>query len=339
MKNQYFGDSNDDRKYGLLRTLQSNGHGRLLVAWMLTPDDGGRDGGFRSYLQDPGTWRGAIATSSSVWLACVTQYGSRVCHSAKEGRLLPRASYRSAVVLDGRPDSDTWRNDILSASEVDLVFVDPPNGIEVPAKSVGHRASSKYRHAARNRGVVGIGLLGPDLPTLPTWASRVVRAATRAGVARPTGAPHAEALRTPHVLFLLALKSGRWCGRETQCPYFRIAGTIKSHPWAGKKPVSGLRRLSALGMGYIHPSCSRLDTRARPQHEIQSADSVELGAARTLGRTPGGCVTHFRRKRIQRLTSDVRPTSGRRPTLYEQDPTRTQGIDAWLAKAPVTISP
>jgi hypothetical protein len=56
MKNQYFGDINDYRKVGLLRTLQSAGDGRLLVAWMLTPDDGSRDGGFRSYLRDPATW-------------------------------------------------------------------------------------------------------------------------------------------------------------------------------------------------------------------------------------------------------------------------------------------
>ena len=56
MKNQYFGDVNDYRKYGLLRALQSMHDGSLLVAWMLTPDDGGRDGGFRSYLHAPDMW-------------------------------------------------------------------------------------------------------------------------------------------------------------------------------------------------------------------------------------------------------------------------------------------
>ena len=56
MKNQYFGDINDYRKYGLLLALQSNGAGSLLVAWMLTPDDGGRDGGLRSYLKVPDIW-------------------------------------------------------------------------------------------------------------------------------------------------------------------------------------------------------------------------------------------------------------------------------------------
>lgn len=56
MKNQYFGDINDYRKYGLLRALRSEGDGSLLVAWMLTPEDGGRDEGLRSYLDDPDTW-------------------------------------------------------------------------------------------------------------------------------------------------------------------------------------------------------------------------------------------------------------------------------------------
>jgi hypothetical protein len=49
MKHQYFGDINDYRKYGLLRALQSSSLGGLLVAWMLTPDDGGPDG--RSFAQ------------------------------------------------------------------------------------------------------------------------------------------------------------------------------------------------------------------------------------------------------------------------------------------------
>ncbi len=43
MKNQYFGDINDYRKYGLLRAIQSKGEARLLVAWMLTENDGSRD--------------------------------------------------------------------------------------------------------------------------------------------------------------------------------------------------------------------------------------------------------------------------------------------------------
>ena len=57
MKNQYFADINDYRKYGLLRTFQSTGIGKLLVAWMLTPDDGRQDGRSRSYLKEARSWR------------------------------------------------------------------------------------------------------------------------------------------------------------------------------------------------------------------------------------------------------------------------------------------
>lgn len=57
MKNQYFGDVNDYRKYGLLRVLRTAGWRRLLVAWMLTPDDGSGDGELRSDLDHPDGWK------------------------------------------------------------------------------------------------------------------------------------------------------------------------------------------------------------------------------------------------------------------------------------------
>lgn len=57
MKNQYAGDVNDYKKFGLLRLIEASGIGKLLVAWMLTPDDGGEDGSKRSYLADPDEWR------------------------------------------------------------------------------------------------------------------------------------------------------------------------------------------------------------------------------------------------------------------------------------------
>ncbi len=45
MKNQYFGDINDYRKYGLLRSVLAASRMSLFVAWMLTEDDGSSDGG------------------------------------------------------------------------------------------------------------------------------------------------------------------------------------------------------------------------------------------------------------------------------------------------------
>ena len=50
MKNQYFGDINDYRKYGLIRILSDGGIIRTGICWMLTPDDTRTDGKFTEYL-------------------------------------------------------------------------------------------------------------------------------------------------------------------------------------------------------------------------------------------------------------------------------------------------
>ena len=59
MKNQYFGDANDFRKYGLLRTLQRTADLNVGVCWCLTDDDGGGGGERRTY-HNPGD--GVITT-------------------------------------------------------------------------------------------------------------------------------------------------------------------------------------------------------------------------------------------------------------------------------------
>ncbi|MGZ8453788.1 MAG: hypothetical protein ACXWZE_17040, partial [Candidatus Binatia bacterium] len=57
MKNQYFGEVNDFRKYGLLRTLQRASGLTVGLCWFLTVDDGAGDGELRNYLNHPGRWR------------------------------------------------------------------------------------------------------------------------------------------------------------------------------------------------------------------------------------------------------------------------------------------
>ena len=52
MKNQYFGDLADYRKYGLLRALAGAGLS-VGVCWMLTPNDGGAHGRKAGYLRRP----------------------------------------------------------------------------------------------------------------------------------------------------------------------------------------------------------------------------------------------------------------------------------------------
>ena len=57
MKDQYFGDINDYRKYGLLRTLGRSSGLLIGVCWLLTRDDGGGDDGLRNYLAKPSRWQ------------------------------------------------------------------------------------------------------------------------------------------------------------------------------------------------------------------------------------------------------------------------------------------
>jgi len=61
----------------------------------------------------------------------------------------PQASsagtYGSLRVPDRRHARDARRDDLRrAASGVDLLFLDPDNGIEVPSKPAGRRGSSKY---------------------------------------------------------------------------------------------------------------------------------------------------------------------------------------------------
>jgi hypothetical protein len=205
MKNQYFGDINDYRKYGLLRALQSSGGDSLLVAWMLTPDDGGRDGGFRSYLEAPDTWA-KYDPDLFAGLARLLHSAPQPSVSLIEGsELLPRANYHSVPVPDGRRERDAWRDDLLrAASGVDLVFVDPDNGIEVPSKPVGRKSSSKYVAWQEVQAFWEAGcslLIYQHFRREPrvAFAGRLV-----AELRKRTGACFSGAFRTPHVLFLLA---------------------------------------------------------------------------------------------------------------------------------------
>ena len=234
MKNQYFGDINDYRKYGLLRALQSTWDGSLMVAWMLTPDDGGQDGGFRSYLKAPETWA-KYDPKLFTGLADLLRSASQPSVSLIErSALLPRAQYHSAVVPDGRLERDAWRDDLLrKASGFDLVFLDPDNGIEVPSKPVGRKHSSKYVTWQEIQALweAGCSLLIYQHFRREAREAFIRRLASE--LRERTGAGFAEAFLTPHVLFLLA----------TQDRHLERLGSVVevlSNCWRGQIDTMGL---------------------------------------------------------------------------------------------------
>lgn len=208
MKDQYFGDVNDYRKYGLLRALQSTWDGSLLVAWMLTPDDGGQDGGFRSYLNTPEKWA-KYDPELFAGLADLLRPTARPSVSLIErSALLPRVRYHSAVVPDGRIERDAWRDDLHhKALGVNLVFLDPDNGIEVPSKPIGRKHSSKY---VTWQEIQALWEAGCSLLIYQHFRREAHNAFARRLISElreRTGAGFTEAFLTPHVLFLLATQA------------------------------------------------------------------------------------------------------------------------------------
>lgn len=209
MKNQYFADVNDYRKYGLLRALQSSRGLRLLVVWMLTPDDGGPDGKFRSYLQQPTKWRHfdpelfdglseALRATSVPNVSLIERSG-----------LLPHTSYYSTIVPDARVERDSWRDGLLkSAAGVDLVFVDPDNGIEIPSCPVGRKRSSKYVIWSEIQQLWGAGCSLLIYQHFRREAREAFAIRVSSELRAYTGTRFVWAFRTAHVLFLLAAQKG-----------------------------------------------------------------------------------------------------------------------------------
>lgn len=233
MKDQYFGDVNDYRKYGLLRALQSEGTGRLLVAWMLTPDDGGPDGNRRAYIGRPEEWAHFDPALYAGLVALLPAgVAPRVALLEPIG-LLPRASFFSAAVPDARAERDDWRDALLKAAAgMDLVFLDPDNGLEVPSRPVGRKGSSKYVtwQEIEELWAARCSLLLYQHFRREPYAAFAARMSVE--LQRRTGASFVQAFRTPHVLFLLVAQA-------RHVPVFR---RVIAHPlprWAGQIGVLG----------------------------------------------------------------------------------------------------
>jgi hypothetical protein len=145
MKDQYFADINDYRKYGLLRALSGNGKIKIAVCWMLTPDDAGTDGRSTRYLTDPTRWKEYDPSLFDSLASCMSKPSNRNIQWAEDHHLISAATYFPDLLADRMEERRRYfkRFAVLSAS-ADLVFFDPDNGIEVKSKTIGSKNSNKY---------------------------------------------------------------------------------------------------------------------------------------------------------------------------------------------------
>jgi hypothetical protein len=141
VKDQYFGDINDFRKYGFLRALLSNGKLKLLIAWMLTDKDKKKDGKFRSYSHLR-KFDEVLYDRLAFLLKPPAQPRVKLI---EESDLLSRTVFYSRLVEDSKDKRKSWREGLKEKiSGKDLVFFDPDNGIEVTSKKPGRKDYSKY---------------------------------------------------------------------------------------------------------------------------------------------------------------------------------------------------
>lgn len=145
MKNQYFGDINDYKKYSLLRILSGYGQLKTSICWVLTEDDTRNDGSRVQYLNKPDGWLDYDPVVFEHLRDHVIVRGVRDVKNIEESDVLPNCSFYSELLLDDGSSRDEFFKDFSDfAKGSDLVFFDPDNGIGVKSTPKGKRGSSKY---------------------------------------------------------------------------------------------------------------------------------------------------------------------------------------------------
>ncbi|MEO8036577.1 MAG: hypothetical protein ABI837_19220 [Acidobacteriota bacterium] len=143
MKNQYFGDVNDWRKFYILRTLLAAGV-KLTIGWMLTPDDGSSNGSRLDYLSGPA--QGSADRELFDWFRAWNGDGAvRQVSLIEDSGLLAGAGFVRDPLGDSSSERDRWFEKLAAmARGTSLIFLDPDNGLEIKSVRRGARSSSKY---------------------------------------------------------------------------------------------------------------------------------------------------------------------------------------------------
>lgn len=205
MKNQYFGDINDYRKYGLLRLLSGGGEITTAVCWMLTPDDGRTDGRLIKYLEQPEKWRHLDPRLFDHLTELVLDQSRRDVRGIETPAILPACRFAPGLLADDAEARAKYFETFMDiAKDCDLVFFDPDNGIEVRSKPYGRKDSSKYVYWPELIASFSAGhslLIYQHFPRIKR--ERFIETKARE-LARKTEAREVYSFRTPNVLFVLA---------------------------------------------------------------------------------------------------------------------------------------
>ena len=145
MKDQYFGDVNDFRKYGILRGLTRTARLSIGVFWMLTSGDDRSDGKFLGYLEKPSEYRHRDPELFDWMKQSVVPGGDRCVSQIEASGLLGNCAFHSDLLADQKEARNRYFTSGLDALRGrDLLFFDPDNGLEIKSVPLGKKNSCKY---------------------------------------------------------------------------------------------------------------------------------------------------------------------------------------------------
>jgi hypothetical protein len=145
MKNQYYGDISDYKKYSLIRLLTGGGEIRTAICWELTEDDALRDGGRVNYLRQPLEWRKYDPVVFDWLREDVLIKGERKVENVEKSKIFSNCIFFDQLLKDSDLDRKRFFQEFSVFSQgADLIFFDPDNGIEVKSVPRGKNNSSKY---------------------------------------------------------------------------------------------------------------------------------------------------------------------------------------------------
>jgi hypothetical protein len=148
MKNQYVGDINDFRKYGLIDLIHKTFNVKIFFVWMLT-ENSNNDGNKTGYLNDPSKYRGYNQELFDCMQKIVKNKQKdkdiKNILAIQNDSLFKEYDFFSDFITDNLKEREEYFNTVYKqANEYGLIFLDPDNGIEVPSRKYGTRNSSKY---------------------------------------------------------------------------------------------------------------------------------------------------------------------------------------------------
>ena len=207
MKDQYFGDVNDYRKYGLLRALSFVTRLPIGVCWLLTAPDSRSDGEFRSYLNGPDRWRDYDPELYDGLRRLLEPGTSRSVQNARTWGLIPGATFYEELLQDDVRSRRHYFEGAWNALKgCPVVFLDPDNGIEIPSKRLGAKDSAKYVYwgeiaRAYERGHSLVIYQHFVRESRDAYVARLA-----AQLAGRLQAPLVDSFRTAHVVFFLVAR-------------------------------------------------------------------------------------------------------------------------------------